>query len=152
MVDAYEQALEKYAANQSESLSVLILMAFPDGFYLVANDSSYVGDLVSIAGGTNVYPSTDSEDDYGFVSVNPEDMVTTDPDVILIFAHYDEEDAFAYMQEEMQTEESWQYYDAVTEGKVYYLPSDLFGMSADLNWSDGVDYLQELFFGGDTND
>ncbi|MCR5668413.1 MAG: ABC transporter substrate-binding protein [Lachnospiraceae bacterium] len=148
LVSDYKTKIEQYEETQAEDISVLILMAFPDGFYLVANETSYVGDLVSIAGGTNVYPSSDAEDDYGFVSVNPEDMVQTEPDVILVFAHYSEEDAFSYMEEEFQSKEAWQYYEAVTSGNVYYLPSEIFGMSADLNWSEGVDYLQKIFTGG----
>ncbi len=148
LLDEYEAYMASYeTASEGESPpTVLILMCFPDGFYLVATDKSYAGNLVDLAGGVNVY--TDYEGDTsGYMSVNTEDMVQRKPDKILVFAHYSEEAAFAYMEEEFATNEAWQYYDAVLEDEIYYLSRDYFAQSATLAWTDGLDYLWPILYG-----
>ena len=47
--------------------------------YIIATPNSYVGSLVELAGGENVYSDTDQE----FLTVNTEDMKTKEPDIIL---------------------------------------------------------------------
>ena len=56
--------------NEQEAPTVLILMGLP-GSYVVATESSYVGSLVKLAGGVNVYGDGDGQD---FLNINPEDM------------------------------------------------------------------------------
>lgn len=146
LTDEYEDYMKNYEKPDGD-INALILMCFPDGFYLVATENSYVGNLVSLAGFNNVYGSDTSGDENGFVSVNPEDMVQKNPDVIFVFAHYSEDSAFEYMRNEFATNDAWQYYDAVKENKIYYLPSDKFGMSADLSWTDALDYLGSVTSG-----
>ncbi|MCD8026285.1 MAG: ABC transporter substrate-binding protein [Clostridiales bacterium] len=142
----YDAYMESYTTEIDKEPSILLLMCFPDGFYLVATENSYVGSLVSLAGGRNVYDESYSADENGFVSINPEDIVQTDPDKILVFAHYSEEDAFEYMRGEFESDSSWQFYDAVTEEEIYYLPSEYFGMSASLDWTEGLDYLKTVLY------
>lgn len=147
LVDDYNNYIEQYTANVDDSEKIMILMAFPDGFYLIATENSYVGNLVKLAGGNNVYDSSTSGDENGFVNINPEDMVQRTPDKILVFAHYSEESAFEYMKQEFAENDAWQYYDAVKNGEIYYLPSEYFGMSASLDWTDALDYLKPVLYG-----
>ncbi len=146
LVDDYNDYMDAYSVSDEEK-SILLLMSFPDGFYLVATENSYVGNLVQLAGGKNVYGQDTSGDENGFVTINPEDMVQKDPDIILVFAHYNEDSAFEYMQEEFATNSAWQYYDAVKNDEIYYLPSEYFGMSATLAWTDALDYLKPILYG-----
>lgn len=141
----YEAYLETYRQDKEEGPSILLLMAFPDGFYLAASEDSYVGDLVQLAGGRNVYAGYQGDQE-GFISINPEDMVQKDPDQILVFAHYNEEAAFAYMETEFAENPAWSYYRAVAEGNIAYLPAAYFGMSATLNWTEGVAYLEPILY------
>lgn len=146
LVEDYEQYMSDYKVNEEEK-NILILMAFPDGFYLVATENSYVGNLVELAGGKNVYGKDTNGDENGFVTINPEDMVQKNPDKILVFAHYNEDSAFEYMKEEFKTNSAWEYYDAVENDEIYYLPSEYFGMSATLAWTDALDYLKPILYG-----
>ena len=57
---------------------VMILMGLP-GSYIIATPNSYVGSLVELAGGENVYSDTDQE----FLTVNTEDVKTLVPYVIV---------------------------------------------------------------------
>lgn len=141
----YEAYMENYQQDKEEGPTVLLLMAFPDGFYLAASDDSYVSDLVRLAGGRNVYADYQSDQE-GFISINPEDMVQKDPDMILVFAHYNEDAAFAYMENEFETNNAWSYYWAVENGSIAYLPSEYFGMSATLSWTDAVEYLEPILY------
>ena len=143
----YESYMQSYQNGIEEEPDILLLMAFPDGFYLVATENSYVGDLVNLAGGNNVYGSNYKGDENGFVNINPEDIVQKNPDQILVFAHYAEEDAFKYMKSEFESNASWQYFDAVKNGNISYLPSEYFGMSATLSWTDSLEYLEPILHG-----
>lgn len=69
--------------NEQEAPTVLILMGLP-GSYVVATESSYVGSLVKLAGGVNVYGDGNGQD---FLNINPEDMVEKAPDIILRTSH-----------------------------------------------------------------
>jgi iron complex transport system substrate-binding protein len=147
LVDDYNDYMDSYSVSNEDAKSILLLMSFPDGFYLVATENSYVGNLVKLAGGKNVYGTDTNGDENGFVTINPEDMVQKDPDLILMFAHYNEDSAFEYMKEEFKTNSAWQYYDAVKNEDIYYLPSEYFGMSATLEWTDALDYLKPILYG-----
>lgn len=142
----YEKYMEGYAVEEAEDNDCMILMCFPDGFHLIATEKSYVGNLVELAGGENVYDNHQG-DENGFVSINPEDMIQKNPDKIFVFAHYNETEAFAYMEEEFKTDSTWQYYDAVKNNEIYYLPSELFGMSATFDWTESLDYLKPILYG-----
>ncbi len=68
--------------KDEEHPKVMILMGLP-GSYIIAAENSYVGSLVEMAGGENVYAGTDKQ----FLNVNTEDMKTKEPDIILRTAH-----------------------------------------------------------------
>lgn len=145
--DEYAAYMQNYQSGVTEEQDILLLMAFPDGFYLVATENSYVGNLVKLAGGKNVYGADYQGDENGFVNINPEDIVQKEVDRILVFAHYVEEDAFRYMESEFESNVSWQYFDAVKEHRIAYLPSEYFGMSATLSWTESLEYLAPIFCG-----
>lgn len=145
--DEYATYMHSYKNKVTEEQNILLLMAFPDGFYLVATENSYVGNLIKLAGGKNVYGSNYKGDNNGFVNINPEDIVQKNPDRIFVFAHYAEEDAFKYMKSEFENNASWQHFDAVKEGKITYLPREYFGMSATLSWTRSLEYLEPILCG-----
>lgn len=145
--DEYASYMQSYKNSVTEEQDILLLMAFPDGFYLVATENSYVGNLIKLTGGNNVYGSDYKGDENGFVNINPEDIVQKKPDHIFVFAHYAEEDAFNYMKGEFKNNASWQYFDAVKNGSITYLPSEYFGMSATLSWTESLEYLEPIMRG-----
>ena len=143
----YETYVEENRVQSDDPSAVLVLMAYPGRFYLIVTADSYVGSLIELAGGVNVYDENYITDGSGVAAVNTEHMIRTDPDKIVVFAHYDEENAFKYMREEIETGAIWQNFRAVREGEVYYLSSDDgFGMSANLGWYESFDYLTDTVF------
>ncbi|VHE40429.1 ferrichrome ABC transporter substrate-binding protein [Streptococcus pyogenes] len=119
---------------------VLILMGLP-GNYLVATNQSYVGNLLDLAGGENVYQSDEKE----FLSANPEDMLAKEPDLILRTAHAIPDKVKVMFDKEFAENDIWKHFTAVKEGKVYDLDNTLFGMSAKLNYPEALDTLTQLF-------
>ncbi len=145
--DALEQEfLDFYRAfnavsDQDEHPKVLILMGLP-GSYVIATSNSYIGSLVEMAGGENVY--SDQEED--FITVNTEDMQSKDPDIILRASHALPDQVMEMFADEFKTNDIWKHFDAVNEGKVYDLPNEQFGMSARLDYQEALDQLQNLLF------
>lgn len=145
LVEEYQQFIEEYRSQNEgkESPTVLVLMGLP-GSYIVATESSYVGNLVKLAGGVNVYGDGDGQE---FLTANTEDMKTKEPDIILRAAHALPEDVVEMFQDEFETNDIWKHFEAVQEGRVYDLPYDLFGMSAKFNYPDALEELQPLLYG-----
>ena len=61
MLDEFDAFMAEYRTKNAgkDSPRVLVLMGLP-GSYIVATDNSYVGSLVKLAGGTNVYGDGDA--------------------------------------------------------------------------------------------
>lgn len=145
LVEEYQQFMEEYRSQNEgkESPTVLVLMGLP-GSYIVATESSYVGNLVKLAGGINVYGDGDGQE---FLTANTEDMKTKEPDIILRAAHALPDDVVEMFKDEFETNDIWKHFEAVQKGRVYDLPYELFGMSAKFNYPDALEVLQPLLYG-----
>ena len=143
MVDEFTEFYEGYKDRNEgkEAPKVLILMGLP-GSYIIATENSYVGSLVELAGGENVYAGTDQE----FLTVNTEDMKTKEPDVILRAAHALPDQIVEMFNEEFATDDIWQHFEAVENGRVYDLTYEYFGMSADFDYPEALEELQPMLY------
>ena len=143
MVDEFTEFYEDYKDTNEgkEAQKVLILMGLT-GSYIIATENSYVGSLVELAGGENVYAGTDQE----FLTVNTEDMKTKEPDVILRAAHALPDQIVEMFNEEFATDDIWQHFDAVKNGRVYDLTYEYFGMSANFNYPEALEELQPMLY------
>ena len=121
---------------------VLILMGLP-GSYVVATENSYVGSLVKLAGGDNVYSGSKQE----FLNVNTEDMKKKEPDIILRTAHALPDQVKKMFQDEFRTNDVWKHYKAVKEHRVYDLDYEHFGMSADFDYQEALKELEKDLYG-----
>lgn len=120
---------------------VLILMGLP-GSYVIATENSYVGSLVKMAGGKNVYQNTGEE----FLNVNTENMKKKEPDIILRAAHALPDQVVKMFKEDFETNDIWKHFEAVEKGKVYDLTYQYFGMSANFQYPKALSELEELFY------
>ena len=145
MLEEFDSFMTEFAEKNAgkESSKVLVLMGLP-GSYIIATDNSYVGSLVKLAGGTNVYGDGDGQE---FLFANTEDMKTKEPDVILRAAHGLPDEARKMFAEEFSTNDIWQHFKAVQEGRVYDLDSDLFNMSANFSYEEALKALQPMLYG-----
>lgn len=145
MLVEFDSFMKEYKDKNAgqKSPKVLVLMGLP-GSYIVATESSYVGNLVKLAGGTNVYGDGDGEE---FFTANTEDMKSKEPDVILRAAHALPDQVKEMFADEFETNDIWKHFEAVQNGKVYDLDSSLFNMSANFKYSDALKALQPLLYG-----
>ena len=143
LVDEFTQFYNDYKTKNEgkEHPKVLILMGLP-GSYIIATENSYVGSLVELAGGENVYAGTDQE----FLTVNTEDMKTKEPDIILRAAHALPDQVIEMFNEDFATNDIWQHFDAVKNGRVYDLTYELFGMSATFRYPEALAELQPILY------
>lgn len=111
---------------------------------LSLQESSYVGDLVKLAGGTNVYGNGNGQD---FVNVNAEDMLQQNPDIILRTSHAMPEEVMKNFETEFAQNDIWSKFSAVQNGKVYNLDNNYFGMSANFNYQKGLENLEGILYG-----
>ena len=119
----------------------MILMGLP-GSYIIATENSYVGSLVEMAGGDNVYAGTGEE----FLTINTENMKTKKPDIILRCAHALPDSVKEMFSKEFAENDIWKHFEAVQNGRVYDLSYDNFGMSAKFNYPDALNEIQPLLY------
>ena len=144
LTEEYNKFITEYRGKNDgrKSPKVLVLMGLP-GSYIIATESSYVGSLVKLAGGENVYGDGDGKE---FLNVNTEDMKLKEPDVILRCAHALPEDVVEMFNEEFRTNDIWKHFDAVANGRVYDLSYEYFGMSANFSYPQALEELQPLLY------
>lgn len=123
------------------SPKVLILLGVP-GSYLVATENSYIGDLVKIAGGTNIVQGENVE----YLASNTEYLQQSNPDIILRAAHGMPEEVVQMFDEEFKTNDIWKHFNAVQKGHVYDLPEPLFGTTASLSADQALDELVKMLY------
>lgn len=143
LVDEFVEFYTEYKERNEgkSSPKVLILMGLP-GSYVVATENSYVGSLVELAGGENVYASTEKD----FLNVNTEDMKTKEPDIILRAAHALPDQVAEMFDKEFKENDIWQHFDAVKNGRVYDLDYYDFAMSANFNYPEALNELESIFY------
>lgn len=143
LIDDYKTFIEDYKAKHRDKKApkVLVLMGLP-GSYVVATENSYAGSLIKLAGAENVYEGTDQQ----FITINTEDMLKKDPDMILRTAHALPDEVMEMFKKDFAENDIWKHFRAVKENKVYDLDYKKFGMSAKFNYKEGLNDLEELFY------
>ena len=143
LVDEFTEFYNEYKQKNEgkDHPKVMILMGLP-GSYIIATPNSYVGSLVELAGGENVYSDTDQE----FLTVNTEDMKTKEPDIILRAAHALPDQVVEMFNKDFAENDIWQHFDAVKNGRVYDLTYEYFGMSATFKYPEALEELQPILY------
>ena len=143
LVDEFTEFYDDYKKKNEgkDHPKVMILMGLP-GSYIIATPNSYVGSLVELAGGENVYSDTDQE----FLTVNTEDMKTKEPDIILRAAHALPDQVVEMFNKDFAENDIWQHFDAVKNGRVYDLTYEYFGMSATFKYPQALEELQPILY------
>ena len=146
LIDDYKKFMDDYKESHKDKKAprVLILMGLP-GSYVVATENSYVGSLVELAGAENVYSGTNQQ----FITINTEDMLKKDPDIILRTAHALPEEVMEMFKKDFAENDIWKHFRAVKENEVYDLDYKKFGMSAKFNYKEALGDLEKIFYDND---
>ncbi|WP_078379020.1 ABC transporter substrate-binding protein [Sutcliffiella halmapala] len=128
-----------------EKVRVLLVYGAP-GTYMAALPNSLSGNLLELAGAENIasnFPSLEAYPQYA--QMNTERIVEANPQYILLMSHGNPEEVKVGFMKEMEQNAAWNQLDAVKEGRVEVLPSNLFGTNPGTKVIEALDLLVELF-------
>ena len=108
---------------------------------MVATDKSYIGNLVELAGGNNIFSNATSS----FTQINLEEIIKLNPDKILVMTHAVPEAAKKSVDVEL-SKDLWKNVNAVKNNDITYLENGYFGMSANLQIVEAVEKLGDILY------
>lgn len=147
LVSEIKEAEKVVALNRTEtSPTVAVIFGAGDNFML-ATESSYLGDLVKTVGATNIPSTLEGDMSSAYVQFSLEQILAANPDYVLRFAHGNIEETSKMFNEAFDKNEAYQELDAVKNGKVYDLDSSIFNVSANLEIKTAITTLGDIFYG-----
>lgn len=147
LLNQLKQAEEAALANKTEQApTVAIIFGAGDNFML-ATESSYLGDLVKTLGAINIASEIDTNIESAYIQFSLEQILAQNPDYVLRFAHGNIEETSKMFDEAFDKNEAYQQLDAVADGKVYDLDSTIFNVSANLKVTEAITKLGEILYG-----
>ena len=147
LVGEIESAVAKgFEKKGDESPTVAVIFGAGDNFML-ATDTSYLGDLVSTLGATNITSKLEGDMSSAYVQFSLEQILAENPDYVLRFAHGNVEETAKMFDQTFDSNEAYQALDAVKEGRVYDLDSTVFNVSANLQITTAIETLADILYG-----
>lgn len=137
-----ENSFKDLSKSSEEAKKIMIVFAAPGGVNMLATEESYVGNLVKIVGAENVVKEASGP----FVSYNSEALSQMNPDKIIVMTHAMPEKTTKEFKDTLKTDAAWKNIKAVQEGRVEFLDSTYFGMSANLKVVEALDILKEIIY------
>ncbi|GAX05754.1 iron ABC transporter substrate-binding protein [Secundilactobacillus pentosiphilus] len=119
----------KHRANGQKKPRVLVLMGLPGAGYMIATNRSYVGNLVQLAGGKNVFASKDQE----YIQPSDEAIQKARPQVILRLEHAMPQMVTEQFNSEFKSQSFWHQTPAVKSKRVYDLQEPDFDATANMH-------------------
>lgn len=141
LVATIDAKLTELKTASAESVPALIVYGAP-GTFMAALPSSLSGNILELAGGTNIaanYPQLASYPQYA--SLDMERIVASNPKAIFIMTHADPEDVRDSFIKEMESSKAWNSIAAVKEGRIEVLPAELFGSNPGTRINESLDYM-----------
>ena len=110
-------------------------------------DGSIAGNIANILGWENTaagMPALDKNPDAAPYSM--ETLVAQNPDIIFVTSMGEEAEIRASMEAMFAGSPAWQSVSAVRDGRVYYLPQELFLFSPGIQYPEAVKYMARLIY------
>jgi len=122
--------------------SVLFLRAYSSGVKAKATEHT-VCDILNDLGARNIAASENSL----LETLSLEVIAREDPDYILVVTMGSDEDAAAArLEETLFSQPLWQSLSAVREGRLVYLPRELFHFKPNARWAEAYSYVYEILY------
>ncbi|GAF64424.1 iron-siderophore ABC transporter iron-siderophore-binging protein [Bacillus sp. TS-2] len=142
-IDQYIEALKQ---NTEQIHTRVLLIYGAPGTYMAALPNSLSGNLVELAGGENIASDFKQLEAYPqYAQINAERIIEANPDYVLLMSHGNPEEVREGFIKEMEQNPAWNQLEAVKEGRIEVLPSDLFGTNPGTRVTDALELLVELF-------
>lgn len=137
---------EATAKKGDKAPSVAIIFGGGENFML-ATETSYLGDLAKAVGVTNIASNIDGEVENGYIQLSLEHILEQNPDYILRFAHGNLEETKKSFDEAFDKNPAYQELDAVKNNKVVDLDPAVFNVSANLKVKEAIKTLGDILYG-----
>ncbi|REJ23749.1 MAG: iron-hydroxamate ABC transporter substrate-binding protein [Caldibacillus debilis] len=142
LIGQIEQAVDKQMET-SETRTLLVYGA--PGSFLAALPTSLAGDILEKAGGINVAADFPKLKEYPqYAPLAAERVMEADPDVVCLITHGDPKGVEEAFKQEMKKNAAWKNLDAVKNGNIVVLPSDLFGINPGTKITEAVAYMRQI--------
>jgi len=146
LVAAIEAKLTELSQKASAASAAPALLVYgAPGTFMAALPNSLSGNILELAGGTNIAASFPALQNYPqYAQLNAERIVEANPQHIFIMTHGDPESVKASFLKEMESSPAWNSIDAVKNGKISILPAELFGSNPGTRIIESLDMMHEL--------
>lgn len=122
----------------------LIVYGAP-GSFVIALPTSYPGNFLELAGGTNVaasFPKMDKMPQYAELSL--ERIIAANPDYIMLITHGNADEVKTSFKQQFENNPAWKSITAVKKDHFDVLPSDLFAANPGLRAPQAIETINKL--------
>ncbi|MEF2902175.1 MAG: ABC transporter substrate-binding protein [Terrisporobacter sp.] len=140
--------IEKEVKSKKGDKAPTVAIIFGSGEnFMLATETSYLGDLVKTVGGKNIASKLDKNVENGYVQLSLEYILEQNPDYILRFAHGNLEETKKSFDKAFDKNPAYQELNAVKNNKVVDLDSNVFNVSANLKVKEAIQTLGDILYG-----
>lgn len=140
--------VEKEAAKNKKGEAPKVAIIFGGGEnFMLATESSYLGDLVKTVGAKNITNNLDTSVKSPYIQFSLEQILEQNPDYILRFAHGEIEQTKKAFDSAFDKNPAYKELDAVKNNKVIDLDPSIFNVSANLQVKEAIKTLGETLYG-----
>lgn len=140
--------VEKEAVKNKKGEAPTVAIIFGGGEnFMLATESSYLGDLVKTVGAKNITSNLDTNVKSPYIQFSLEQILEQNPDYILRFAHGEIEQTKKAFDTAFDKNPAYKELDAVKNNKVIDLDPSIFNVSANLQVKEAIKTLGETFYG-----
>lgn len=140
--------VEKEAVKNKKGEAPKVAIIFGGGEnFMLATESSYLGDLVKTVGAKNITNNLDTSVKSPYIQFSLEQILEQNPDYILRFAHGEIEQTKKAFDSTFDKNPAYKELDAVKNNKVIDLDPSIFNVSANLQVKEAIKTLGETFYG-----
>ena len=113
---------------------------------LVELNDSHTARIAAMLGGENIAGAVTPRRGQKRINLSMERIVQAQPEVILVTVMGDMTEIQDKMKEDLAVDQAWKGLDAVREGRVHYLPNDLFLYKPNERFPEAFTYIAELLY------
>lgn len=148
LISELKSSVEDATSNKKDGEEPTVAILFGGGEnFMLATDSSYLGDLTKTVGAKNIVNELDSQVESAYIPFSLEQILAQNPDYVLRFAHGNIEETKKAFDDAFDKNPAWQELDAYQNGKVIDLDPSIFNVSANLQIKEAIETLGEIFYG-----
>ncbi|MGL5715587.1 MAG: ABC transporter substrate-binding protein [Paraclostridium sp.] len=147
LINELKEVEKEATANKSEKAPTVAIIFGGGENFMLATETSYLGDLVKTVGGENITNKLEGDMSSDYVQFSLEQILEQNPDYVLRFAHGNIEETKKAFDEAFDKNPAYKELDAYNNGKVIDLDPAIFNVSANLSVKEAIKTLGTVFYG-----